>query len=215
MEALVCAEQCFSNRILVSFRQSLAELCQSFYLRKASFISPHLSHFIVALLRPLLILLLRSIGHTDAKEKQTNKTKQNQSSMQSFLSSVLPTCSQRYLLINMSNVGLKNRSEAGAPVCKPCASGETISEVQFESSVVPEVGKRPALSQSEEKDDNPLGSVSEFSSGQFNSRLCIYAIGNAHMRSTPSISSLLSVANGTMPTLVWLMITLSLPFRVD
>ena len=61
-----------------------------------------------------------------------------------------------------------------------------------------------------------LQSDAQFSSVQFSSvQGGISALGNAHMRSAPFFNRLPKVAFDTVPTLVWLMTALSLPFRVD
>ena len=43
----------------------------------------------------------------------------------------------------------------------------------------------------------------------------IYALGKAHMRSTPSLWSFLNVAYETAPMVIWLTMALSRPFRED
>ena len=55
------------------------------------------------------------------------------------------------------------------------------------------------------------------SSVQFSSRSedDVIARGKAHMRSVPSLRSLLTVARDTVPMLVWLIVPLSLPFNSD
>ena len=58
--------------------------------------------------------------------------------------------------------------------------------------------------------------LTSHSSVQFNSvQHGIYALGEAHMRSTPSLRSIPNVAIETVPMFVWLTMALSRPFKED